>query len=90
MEEIEALKQEIELIKARNKKVELDKSWETSLTRKVSIAAATYILISLVLYSLGNDKPLLNAVVPATAYLLSTTTLSLLKKIWTKLGNKKV
>ena len=45
-----SIKEEIEKIKARNKKVEADKSWETSLTRKILIAFATYVVISLFLY----------------------------------------
>ena len=32
------LKEEIEKIKKRNKRVEKDKEWETSLTRKLTIA----------------------------------------------------
>ena len=35
--EIEDLKKEIENIKERNKRVELDKKWETSWTRKICI-----------------------------------------------------
>lgn len=45
MSEIEELKQEIENIKARNKRVEKDKAWETSLTRRIFIAVSTYILV---------------------------------------------
>ena len=43
------LKEEIEKIKKRNKRVEKDKEWETSLTRKLTIAVLTYIVV--VLYS---------------------------------------
>ena len=82
MEELESLKQEIELIKFRNKRVETDKAWETSWVRKIFIAGSTYILISIFLFSTGNNKPFLNAIVPAAAYLLSTTTLTLIRNIW--------
>ena len=43
------VEKEIELIKERNKKVELDKGWETSCTRKICIAVLTYFVV--VLYS---------------------------------------
>ena len=36
---------EIKEIKERNKRVELDKKWETSLTRKICIAILTYIVV---------------------------------------------
>lgn len=84
MEELESLKQEIELIKSRNKRVEKDKAWETSWVRKIFIAFSTYILISVFLFSIGNDKPFLNAVIPAAAYLVSTASLSLIKSLWIK------
>ena len=44
------LEKEIEEIKKRNKRVELDKSWETSWTRKICIMLLTYIVV--VIYSL--------------------------------------
>ena len=37
------LEKEILEIKERNKKVELDKTWETSKTRKICIIILTYI-----------------------------------------------
>ena len=82
MNERESLKQEIEKIKQRNARVEKDKAWETSWARKVFIAASTYVLIATFLYSIGNDKPLLNAVIPSLAYLLSTASLGLIKGWW--------
>ena len=43
------LENEIVKIKERNKKVELDKAWETSWTRKMCIGILTYIVV--VIYS---------------------------------------
>lgn len=43
--ELKDLEKEIENIKTRNKKVELDKKWETSLTRKICICILTYIVV---------------------------------------------
>jgi len=49
MSSIEDLEKEIHQIKERNKRVEADKSWETSKTRKIIISIATYIVIGLFL-----------------------------------------
>ena len=43
------LNKEIEEIKKRNKRVELDKSWETSWTRRICIMILTYIIV--IIYS---------------------------------------
>ena len=48
------LEQEIEQIKQRNRRVELDKKWETSGTRKICICVLTYIVV--VIYSYVINK----------------------------------
>ena len=47
--ELKDLEKEIENIKERNKRVELDKRWETSWTRKICICVLTYIVV--IIYS---------------------------------------
>jgi len=76
------LKNELELIKERNKRVELDKAWETSWTRKIIIAVLTYIVIVIFFYFAELPKPLINSIVPSLAFILSTLSLSFFKKIW--------
>jgi len=73
---------EIEKIKQRNKKVELDKAWETSISRKIIIAVLTYIVIVIFFVFAGLPKPFLNSIVPAIAFVLSTLTMTFFKKIW--------
>lgn len=46
---MEELKKEIEQIEKRNKRVEIDKAWETSFTRRVCIMLLTYIIV--IIYS---------------------------------------
>lgn len=75
---------EIERIKERNKRVELDKAWETSTARKVSIAVITYLFMTIFFYSIDVDKPHINSLVPTFGYLLSTLTIGILKKYWIK------
>ncbi len=80
MEEIEYIKEEIKKIKERNTKVEAEKSWEISVERKIIIFILTYVIISLVMWILWFEKPFLNALIPSFWYLLSTISLSFLKK----------
>ena len=48
------LETEIEQIKERNKRVELDKKWETSWTRKICIMILTYIVVIIYSYIIKN------------------------------------
>ena len=84
MKSVKELQQEIEKIKERNSRVESDKAWETSFTRKILIGIATYIVITLFLWVAKIPTPLVNAVVPAIAFLLSTLTIPFFKNLWIK------
>jgi hypothetical protein len=79
------LKEEIEQIKNRNFRVETDKSWETSLTRKVIISLLTYFVIVVFFFMAELPKPWINSIVPSLAFILSTLSLPLFKKLWIKL-----
>lgn len=68
----------------RNKRVEADKAWETSIFRRVIIAIITYIIASLVMWSIGTIEWYLNALIPVVGYLLSTLSLRGLKSWWIK------
>ena len=76
------IEKEIELIKKRNKKVEIDKTWELSLTRKFIIFLFTYIIIVLFFYIAQLSKPFINALIPSLAFILSTLTMPFFKKLW--------
>jgi len=82
MSEIEEVKKEIQLIKDRNKSVELDKKWETSWMRRVLIAIFTYLSISIYMWVVHIDRPWLNAIVPTVGFMLSTLTLPWFKRMW--------
>ncbi len=82
MTSLDELKKEIDSIKARNKKVEADKAWETSWTRKLLILVLTYIVIVIFFFVSKLPDPFVNAVVPSVAFLLSTMTVPLFKKWW--------
>lgn len=74
----------IKAIERRNKKVELDKAWEISLTRKIIIAGLTYMTIVLFFIVAQLPKPFINSIVPTTGFVLSTLSLPYFKKLWIK------
>ena len=76
------VEKEIEKIKQRNARVEADKAWETSLTRRAILTMATYIVIVIFLISIDAPNPWFNAAIPAIAFLLSTLTLPFVKEWW--------
>ena len=82
------LEQRVSQIENRNKKVETDKAWETSFTRKSLLFVFTYIAIGLYLDAIYVSNPWLNAIVPSLGFLLSTLTLPFFKKFWEKHINK--
>ena len=74
----------LEQITERNRRVELDKAWETSNTRRALIASMTYAVATYFMYRIGVSDPFLNALVPTGGYLLSTLTLPAVKREWLK------
>ncbi len=82
MNDLEQIKKDIAEIKERNLRVEKDKAWETSSARKILIAILTYIVIVLFFLFAHLPKPFLGAIVPAIAFILSTLSISFIKKLW--------
>lgn len=74
----------MEDIQKRNARVEADKAWETSWTRRLIIVLITYGVVCFYLHLLKVEQAWLHALVPAGAYMLSTLSLPLIKKIWLK------
>lgn len=81
--ELKDLEKEIENIKERNKRVELDKRWETSWTRKICICVLTYIVVIIYSYVIRKyNNILLSSLVPVIGFTLSTLSLKYIRKIW--------
>ena len=76
------IEQRLTRIEERNKRVEKDKKWEASFTRRGLLILFTYISIGFYLQTIDVHNPWLNAIVPAVAFLLSTLTLPFFKKLW--------
>lgn len=79
--DMQDIKKELEQIKERNKRVEMDKARETSTARKISIMILTYMVIVLFFYTAGLSKPWVNAIVPTLWFMLSTLSLPFFKKL---------
>jgi hypothetical protein len=79
---IEELQLEIDAIKKRNQRVEADKAWETSWTRKIPILILTYVVIVIFFIFAKLPKPFINAIVPSLAFVLSTLAITPIKKRW--------
>lgn len=72
-------------IEERNKRVELDKSWETSWTRKICIMILTYIVVIIYSYLIReHDNIFLSSLVPVIGFTLSTFSLKMIRKVWEK------
>jgi hypothetical protein len=84
MAQLEDLDNRLSKIEHRNKSVERDKAWETSITRKILVAFFTYFAIALYLKFIVGINPWINAIVPSIGFLLSTLTLPYFKKLWEK------
>ena len=83
------LKKRISDIERRNKRVELDKKWETSFTRRVSICILTYIVVLLFSYFINTSNNIfLSSLVPVIGFSLSTLSVSLIRRIWLNVINK--
>jgi len=79
-----SIERRVDAIEKRNDKVSLDKKWETSWTRRISIAILTYLVVLIYLFVIGNANPWINAIVPPTGFILSTLAMGWIRKVWDK------
>lgn len=86
---LKVLEEKIKRIEERNKKVELDKAWEVSYTRRFLLLLFTYLTIGFYLQAIKIPQPWLNAIVPAIAFMLSTLTLPFFKNLLIRHIHKK-
>lgn len=76
------LEHEIKQIQERNKRVELDKAWELSWTRKFTVAFLTYVVVVCFFVFAELPDPFVNSIVPALAFIISNLSMSVFKRIW--------
>ena len=77
------IENEIKNIKNRNARVELDKRWETSWTRRLCICLLTYIVVVIYSFTIQQiSNVFLSSLVPVIGFTLSTLSLGFVRKIW--------
>jgi hypothetical protein len=86
---INELAEEIEKIKERNKRVETDKAWEVSNYRVVILSLITYLYTYAFMRLVKIDNAALNALITTGGYVLSTLSLSFMKRRWIRMRNEK-
>lgn len=84
MDKYTKLEKRITEIERRNQRVEQDKAWETSWSRRLLLIVFTYLTIAIYMRFVLNTNPWLNAIVPSLGFYLSTLSLPFIKKIWDK------
>ena len=82
------LENEINKIKERNKRVETDKAWETSFTRRICICILTYIVVVIYSFMISRVSNIwLSSLVPVLGFTLSTLSLKYVRSMWE--GNRR-
>ena len=84
----DSLEKRVTKIEERNKRVEQDKKWETSYTRRGLLIIFTYLAIGFYMNAIEVSNSWLNAIVPSLAFWLSTLTLPLFRKLWERYIHK--
>jgi hypothetical protein len=77
------LEKRVAAIEARNRKVEADKAWELSWTRRLAVMLLIYATIGVYLHFVVHISPWINGLVPVIGYFISTITMQKLKQWWT-------
>jgi predicted Co/Zn/Cd cation transporter (cation efflux family) len=87
------VEREVKQIKKRNERVELDKRWETSWTRRIVILALTFVVVLIFNYLVSQQVNIIfSSLVPVIGFFLSTLSLGAVRRIWekrTKLGKER-
>ena len=79
---VKDIEKKVLTIEQRNQRVEADKAWETSWTRRIFIMVVTYLIAGVWLVLINDSLPWLKAFVPALGFMLSTVMIPFLKKFW--------
>ncbi len=77
------VEEEIREIKIRNARVEADKKWEISWTRRLAICALTFIVVLVYnFFIIQKANFVLASAVPVIGFFLSTLSLGYIRKVW--------
>lgn len=84
---MENLEDRVGKIEERNRGVEQEKAWETSLSRRLLLAVFSYLVVAIFFIIIEIPNPWLNAIVPALAFLIQQLSMPYFKKLWLKYKN---
>lgn len=82
------IEERVQKIEERNREVEQDKAWETSLARRIILALFSYLVVAIFFIVINLPNPWLNALVPALAFLIQQLSMPFFKKLWLKFRKK--
>jgi len=85
---MENWEQRIKKIEERNMKVEADKAWETSFTRRLILMLFSYLVVAIFFQIIGVKNPWINAIVPALAFMIQQLSMPFFKRLWLKFKNR--
>lgn len=78
------LEERVQKIEERNRGVEQDKAWETSVVRRIILAVFSYLVIAIFFLVIELPNPWVNAIVPALAFMIQQLSMPYFKKLWLK------
>jgi len=76
------VEERLSAIEERNVRVQMDKAWERSYTRRAVISILTYFTAAIFMEVNDFLHPWITAIVPVLGYLLSTLSLPWIKQYW--------
>lgn len=74
------LEERVAKLESRNRRVEADKAWEVSWTRRIILMILIYGTVIFYLHFVVHINPWINGFVPVIGYCVSTLTVSFIKK----------
>ena len=85
---MQSLEERVQKIEERNKAVEQDKKWETSISRRVLLMAFSYVAVAVFFIIIKIENPWINAIVPALAFMIQQLSMPFFKRLWTSSRDK--
>ena len=82
VDRIEVLEDLVWRMRDRNQRVEQEKAWETSHTRRRLLSGLTYAVTAFVFWQISVPSPFTQALIPLTGYLISTLTIPWARQLW--------
>ena len=79
------LENKVKELEEKNRQLEYEKAWETSLTRKIYLMIGIYIIVITYSYVIKKfNNIFLSSLIPVIPFALSNSSLKIIRKIWEK------